>query len=914
MSYKVIGSYDIKGKLNVQGKTPGVSVSTKGSGNVYEADENGHVEIPIPQQSDIDVVFENLPLSQYGSLNDVPVGVDGTFDGGSTMPFYSHMPVLMEEDGTVAFLRPGSNGSTINYYYTYLSSPNTSTVPVTSIKKYYNGNSRRIVFFDSYAKDVLIYQDIDNKRIYVSLTNGTLDNTFHQQAYFDVSLIPHHIMSAVKVNSYIYIMALYNSTYNKDEPIRNEGMNINDPFQFLVYRIPVSQIQSGTITTVEQVTGNTGNTMYNEVNSSGNIRIANLWASSVSSSSTSFFKFPSGTNIYPITYSIIGAAKSYFDGTNIIFSFFTNCAGTNNNGRYDTTYGLTVTYNVSTKTYSTDLSATPVTLIGASTGVLTWNNPYSVTSAITYGFGAYNSDGNSSSWFITDNGDQYAVKEKYVGEDYYIVTKCKISNYSTQAEAYKVRNRQLTLESHSFVYSDFASRVGDQLIGGSPIKSDRIFFTGTGTYDGKTYTKYYRGIADIGTTRNYTYKSIERGTITGYAPQVFRVPFGDTNEPLMKCKLSFCDTANTIQSYGTVFLENTFLSAGYQFNPNTLVYDRTIKIENSTLVNLKNSIFTNLGLPVPPYSTIGLYYSPRNDYCKSIACVTTQNGPNAGGRIIMATVDCVLTSNTVTSAILNSVIYNTFLDYIQSIPSTDEMKAHSGLSCVKYPDFTYISFSHLSSIVTPGDSNEFTACGIVNSNGSITNLTVSSSYHVAGIAPYNREYSYIPNLGFGYYLYGNTDSGTKLIFRNCGNTLAQFNSNIVPGTGTDVVILAQDVTEGFVLYFTERTPLFMNGKYYELPVSTIDLNTITENPGNLKYYIYVQIVNDVAQYKATFTQIAESETNMFIGTIQTDGTKISSLNINKTSRFGNFRPSEAKIGSAFPVSTGNPLDPGTISW
>lgn len=910
-------AYTIKGDIQatrivVQGKTVGAGISTTDNSIVYTADITGHVDLPIPTSSEIDYILNQFPLSQYGAINNNVIGASGSFDGGSTVAYYSSMPVLLEEDGTLSFLRPGTNGSTINYYYTYIASPESSTQPTTTIRKYYNGTSKNIVFFDSYTKDTLIYQDIDNSLLYVVLTNGTLDSVKHKQASFSRNLIPHNIMSALKVDDYVYIISLYNTSSNINNPTVTTN-NRNDPFQFLIHRIPVSQIQAGNITTVEQVTGITGTNMFGDPNTSGNIRIADAWSSTIDDTSVkSFFKYPTGTSIAIYTYTIIGCAKAFYDGTNIIFSFYTNGYVVNSNQRKDTLYAFTVTYNVSNKTFTTDLGTDAVVCNGSTTGTLTWDNPYVINSSKTHGIGTSGGDGNSCSWYITDNGVQYAIKEKYVLVDNYMVSRCVISNFTTKANAYKIRDRVLSPTSYTNVSGDFASRVGDQLVAGSPISSTRIMFTGTGTYQGTQYTKFYRGISDIGSTRNYTYNSVDRGTITGYAPQSFRVPFGYEN--LMRSKLSFCDTAGNVEAYGCAFIENVVLSTGYKFSSSSLTYDTTVNISNTTLVDLKNTILADAGITSAQDSKIGLYYSPKADYCKSIAYVVVYNGTNLGGTHIFATVDCTLTGNTVSSATFNTIIYNQPVTNMQSItPNSSEIFAKSGFSCVKYSDFTYISFSGLFTYGLPGGSAELTACGIVNGN-TVDSLLVTQSARYTGSSSNAREYSYIPNLGFGYYIYGSTDKGTKLIFKNCGNTLAQYNSNMASGTGTDVVILAQDIPQGFYIYFTETTPLFMSGQYFDVPISVIDLNDVTSAPGNKSYYIYVQLILGTPKYVASLTEIPESATTMFIGTATTDGTKVSALNINKVSRFDVYRPSLTQIGSAFPVSSGNPTQSGTIGW
>lgn len=912
MTNKIIGNLDVTGSLKLNGKVVGTSLSLSNSNKMYTADASGHLEIPVPKKSDVDYILKQLPLSQYGSVSNLPVGVGGTFDGGSTVAYYSAMPVLLENDGTLTYLRPGTNGSSINYYYTYIGDPNVSTKPINSVRKYYNGSSKNIIFFDSYAKDTLIYQDIENSLLYVVLTNGTLDNSQHQQASIARSTIPYPILNAFKVNNDVYILTLYVSTYNVNSPT-GITYKITDPFQFVFYKIPVAEIESGTINTVEQISSVTGTTMYGEDNH-GNIRIADVWASTNDTSTNSFIKYPSGINLYPYRYSTIGSSKAYYDGNNITFSFAINTVGVNSTGTAGTMYGFNVLYNVSDNSYTTDLSSSPLVCNGTTSGVLTWNNPYNINSSKTHGIGTSNGDSQNYTSYITDSGVQYAIKEKYVLSDFYSVSRATITNYTTKIESYQIRNRVLNLTSSSNIYSDFASRVGDQLVGGSPISTTSIMFTGTGTYEGTTYTNSFRGIADIGTTPNYTYNSVDRGTITGYPPQSKRVPFGTTNESKIYSKLSYCDESGNVESYGTAFVETSYLSTGYQFSASTLSYDKNVSINNSTLTDLKNTILTQEGIDASVTSRIALYYSPKNDYCKSIAYVCVYFGSGLGGKHFFATVDCTMSGNTVDSAILDKVFYTGTQSNATGISPGGYTVGKSGLSCVKFSDFTYISFSALLYFSVPGGSTQYTGCAIVNTDKSISSVIVGTTSGTSGSGGLGREYSYIPNLGFGYYVYNNTDKGTKLIFKNCGNTLSQFNSNMASGVGTDTVIIAQDVINGFYLYFTERTPLFISGQYFEMPITSIDLSTIKSNPANTTYYVYVKLQYGTPEYVVSLSELTENNTTIFIGTVNTDGTKISDLNIFKVSKFDNYRPSSTQIGGAFPISTGNPLDSGNITW
>lgn len=915
MAYKIKGDVKTTGTMIIQGKQPGLNVTLSGDGVTYTPDTTGTIDLPITLQPEIDNIFGQLPFSQYGAINNNEPGVAGTFDGGSTVSYYSAMPVLLENDGSLVYLRPGTNGSTINYYYTYVNNPDSSMRPYTTINKYYEGTWDNILFTDSDASNSLIYEEVGNNVVHVVLTNGTLNKDSHKTASFARSLVSGYILTGTVAGSYLYIVCLYCSNINVNNP-SVVNYTASDPFQFILYRIPVSEINAGTINTVERVSGITGNTMFGAQGSQNYLRIADMWTST-SGTANAFIRYDSSfTGCGPYTYSVPGIAKCIFDGTNININVSTNMYCTNNTSRYDSYYSFVIKYNVNTKVFTTDLTtSSPLVCTGTSTGAITISNPYAITSANLYGVGTANSDSLHGCIYITNTGRQYYIREKYVLSDFYPVYSGMINSFTNKVDAYNFRNRTFntsTLLSYN-VYSDYASRVGDQLMGGTPISSSRIYFSGTGTYEGTTYLKTTKGVSDIGTTRTYSYNSFTTGTITGYAPQSYRVPLGNDTYS----GVSYCDTDGNVSFYGTQFIENNLLSAGYKLDPVTLTYDRTITIDNSVLTTLKNSILSNLGLS-PSSSLIGLVYSPDTSYFNSIACISTKTSASSnGGNLIVASVNVTLSGNAITAATLNTVISNFTESGIASFPNvgtlTSEMRRHCSMCVVKYSDFTYVSFPHSININVPGDSQEYTYAG-VKSGSTLTSLITSRSYHAPDLYTTARDFSYIPNYGFGYYQFINTDRGTKLVFNYCGNTLSQFNSNMPAGNGTSTVILAQDVIQGFYLYFTEVTPVLMNGKFYEMPITTIDLSAIKPNPGNTKFYVYVDSSSGTPQYKVSTTEIEESLTNMYIGDIQTDGTKVSDLNINKVSRFGIYRPSETQIGSAFPVSTGNPAQTGTINW
>ena len=79
-------------------------------------------------------------------------------------------------------------------------------------------------------------------------------------------------------------------------------------------------------------------------------------------------------------------------------------------------------------------------------------------------------------------------------------------------------------------------------------------------------------------------------------------------------------------------------------------------------------------------------------------------------------------------------------------------------------------------------------------------------------------------------------------------------------------------------------------------------------------YIYFKLTNGLAQYIASTTQLPETNTQMFIGTVTTNATTGVSHTLRAVSRLGQFRVSTTPAGSAIPVSVGFPADPAALAW
>lgn len=117
---------------------------------------------------------------------------------------------------------------------------------------------------------------------------------------------------------------------------------------------------------------------------------------------------------------------------------------------------------------------------------------------------------------------------------------------------------------------------------------------------------------------------------------------------------------------------------------------------------------------------------------------------------------------------------------------------------------------------------------------------------------------------------------------------------------------------GYDLKFGRIVPAFIGGHLYDYPVSTVKAKTVTS--GTQTQYVYATLVLGVPLYEISATAIAETQIQMFIGTITVGTAGITAANIERVSRFSTYRPSTTQKGSSFPVSTGNPAQTGSIGW
>lgn len=117
------------------------------------------------------------------------------------------------------------------------------------------------------------------------------------------------------------------------------------------------------------------------------------------------------------------------------------------------------------------------------------------------------------------------------------------------------------------------------------------------------------------------------------------------------------------------------------------------------------------------------------------------------------------------------------------------------------------------------------------------------------------------------------------------------------GGGEAVILCGVETAEGWILYLTEEVKLSFGSSDYTLAPWEVDLSTeFPNNHKNRTFYVHAEVVNGKAQYNIGLSELADTESRLFIGTVATDSNRIIATNIDKVKRLGRVRELEEHAG------------------
>lgn len=898
MTKKIYGGMNVTHNVTAQGKRTAQGINDQ----VFDSD--GNLDIDSYTREELLEIISLLPLSHYGTHNYLPAGVSGSFEGASENQSYRRQKIQLEDDGTLVMLRSGTDGSTQGVYYSYM--PNALNaanlnLSVNTNKVYrpgYFGNNKFAVGMIGSDEKLAVgyYQTTDNtgSGVFVSLTNGTLDDTQHS------GFIVSDITQIQPYGSLQYVMmANDNSLY-----FFSVGTSSNE-FLVGVVRV-VYNITAGTFTAT-RITGWNTKTFYNEtVSNTDNITVMKSMISS-NIVDKPYLYVPKNTYNIGLYMTSMDFYAAQEPGTqNIRFRVNGDAWITSTSYNTRPQHGFSYTLNLSTKQCSldagNDIGSNVAPFVVTDTG-----SSYIATGNVINSDPLYNHGGYRnlySCYYYMSTGDTFCLSTPNLSE----ALEIQYSKFSPNS-IYNILNTRVNTSSefkYGVVHPSFGSSVGSYICGLELLPNNGTKLASRSDAGGQVPS-----YAVHKPTPNFQFKSLNFGTLNGYEPTTDRNFLPNTNDYRM---IISSISGNTITANGGIFISDIRYSqpASYDYH---MTGTGTFSITPSVLDNFKTAEYAKVAASWNLSSTaqkVAVLFVPQQTNIPAFVMLSTAT-TDLKNYVKIMEVNVNTRSGNITTLTFKRTVYEN-ADGTSFNPNSIAYvgQASTGLIIYDMGDNYFIGGTNPVFHEVIGNTATPQFRSIVNkASGQFTDFKITG-YHATfeiGTQP-----AAVPGLGFGVFV--QADQSNKIVFKSCGTTLADYNA--WTDKADPIVMVSQDVAQGFIVYFTEETPVMLSGKSFTMPVTNINLTTIKANPANSTFYIYVKMDQGVAKYVITEDVISETGTSAYnvfwIGTVKTDSLQILSVDVLKRSRLDVFGAALEATGSAFPVSYGLPSNTGTINW
>jgi len=897
----------------------------------HNAQANPHNEtaasVGIPLKTAVDAKLAQLiptgilPFSNYGSQDYLPPNVAGSFEGGTTAASPKITALLVENDGTLVFLRNGTNGSKSGVFYAYVK--NALTIPqlvnpIKTNKKYapsYFPAGKSAAQLLAWSEQLLYGRLQDDATgalgdYFLSVTNGTFDDSKHVG-----TIIPAANGSAVFDGG----LCILGST------IYHFSANIpawTTPVDIEVRTIPLAGVLAGTAATWTKV-DTWSTTGFSGSVSSTNIRLANVVASPNLADKpllqvtgpTAFTALNLSHYEYPSLYAVPDEASG-----KIRLKWSANTYAATSLGslyRY-ITFSFVVT--PAGKAAALDSGLTTQNQISFNDAVVNMTGPVYAT---PQEYDAINSPSNSRrDIHYSDAGYVFSIRV-HQSIDTVDLLRTKITNYSTRYEAarYGATVGQDITGINSV--ATYGTAIGGAMVGCYPVALNKAVINCLGRNNAGSTVRGQAWSALEGTSNDYTYRSILNGSYKGYRPSADRGFVNDLGKDDSYLNMPVVEViGQTIVVSGNNYIraDITGASRPTRINADLSVGSGQITVSDAMLDSIAQKYWATqsvanitqrhaqLVIPqqsgVPPFAIIHGYTSDRTTWiaaCRvtltivnSVVTAVAVSEPMAAYQIMSTGTGLDVTSQYI--GLLGAVtLYDAGTAVLIGIPSPI---GHS------YIGASPRSLMRLKYVKSTGKFSYPSGLGMV---------------HATPLASDANAFFAHPSLGFGIQTGSITPTGendyfTKCVFAPFATTEAEFDTWQPKAKANWRVIVSQDVAEGWILYFTDPQPAFLAGQAYTLSPVNVNLLDITASPANKTFYVYVKLEAGVAKYVVRETELAESETVIYIGYVTTGISNITLVAVDKAYRIGTYRVSSQPVGSAIPVSSGNPADAVKLTW
>lgn len=878
-----------------------------------------------------------LPISRFGSLNFLPVGTSSGFEGAIHPSDNLHTAMNLEDDGTMVILRPGTDGMTRDIYYAYVTDPLNQAVEIdvrTTTRTYRppfkpaNLSFLRLMRCTREVVCAYMGDEGTNRFIMVALTGSSYNDAGHVGAVIPAAMFP----SYFAYGSCDVVLALGRVWFI--------NMSVSGGLNLRVCSVSAAELTAGNVTQVREDTGWTTVNMYGETVTSTYIQATNVSGSDSSAAKPYvLYNKQGGMNI---TADLMRSSenRSPLNGT---FDTATNRYMMNVENQHGfswqrldqptanriVTFRWTLWIDFAAKTAQVEKLGDPATLfppLVVTNNVVTGNLDFTGTMA-------------SHVW---DNDNDRGVDRPYfklindAGREYFVGIKSSMNWWGSYSHTLNVYSYPSTIGLTDIYDGSKAvsaswnknGRFAPQYGGpwgrrfGNPafIGPNRVIVNGEGNYDGGTFGNNVTSVGDVSTTVDYSYQSLNNGTMLGGAPRSWRQPIGtfapgknDLAGGLVN-EFNFNDL-NTFTTTQACAAEGTRLVLGRDLN-DRLETSGTLTITAAMLADLRTKMLAR-------FRDSAIDVADTADTFR-ISWIIPKNAPAV----------------VVSYSVLPTGVMNMGLMRVEPNAKTGTVASYT-----EYPDtwsLTAAGTNYLRLVGIP--QAERWAAGFIGEGsthymyrmasgqgGSQSNSSTQMGFltffnkaaqrfeRVATLAPGwqqdSSQHVFMPGVGVIHAQCTTAvgDMGSKLFYRPFYRTFEEAINN-TPGPDVSYVLLSMVKPAQWNLSFTESSDLIMSGKHYVLEPTTLFLSDVTSDPSNKTFYIYVRILAGKAVYQARVTEIPESSSVMFIGTVTTGVNSILANDIRKVTRLGNYRLSTTAVGSAIPVSSGNPDEARPLLW
>lgn len=882
----------------------------------------------IPLKTAMDAALANLipsgilPISSFGSQDYLPPNVSGSFEGGTTASSPKCTAMIMEDDGTLVFLRNGTNGASGGVFYAYIKDaqkPSAFPEPTKTNKQYsppYFPAGVTAAYLLAGSESAL-YGRLKNADgslggFFLSITNGTFDDSQHVGCIFSSATLNYGAGEVFVAGSTVY-------HYSALAPTKD------DPFEITVRSVAKAQVEAGTATGMTQVTGLTVNGFSGTLTGQSTLRLGNKVSSSVAADKPVLLVTGSGIaalNIShfenPTVFSVVGP-----DGTiRTKWSAMTYLA-TATGAKY-TYCTFSFTLNPTTKVASLDAGLSTQNTASFNGAVVDVAGPIFATTETTDAY-PYPTNAKHDMCY-TSTGHIFLIRV-FQPIDLVDLTRVRITNFVSRYEAIRYKAITSTEMANTLSTPAFGTAIGGSLVGPFMMAPDKLCIYSVGR---RTSGNMGNGMAWTsleGEPNGYTHKSINSGSYLGYKPGADRGFLADIGIDQASRLLPIVEvTTSTIKVSGYNFngSDMTGSTRRQVINSDFSVSGGTLTVPDSILTNIMNQVTAALAgtigtvidkacqlsvpqtLGVPPFALVSVLASSGTHYV-----------------ILCGISNLVVGNSIVTAATVGQIS--------QPVPY-----GSNGTGVVRYVEYLQmlgaVTLYDAGTAVLIGIPAPF-GKGVVGSAGMsvmrMKYVKASGQFvfpaqpwitlNTAPLASDANTCFASPKLGFGQTVgdLGSTSTNdfyTKSVFVPVAKTEAEFDAWTWPAASQWRVLATQEVAQGWMVYFTDPQPVFLAGRQYNMAPVNMNLMDLTASPQNKTFYIYVQLSLGVAKYVIRETEINESDTTIYIGRITTGPLAITQITVEKVNRIGTFRISNTPIGSAIPTSAGHPALASKLAW